>query len=107
MTGKKKTAKKAATRTRKTAAEAAGVPAEPTGKPTPSEQQITIPPPPEEDQPMSASEAEANQEEYVASLSSDQLEERGKIQDKVYEQIKQGELHITALKSMTVAELRK
>lgn len=35
------------------------------------------------------------------------MAEREKQQDKVYEEIKRGELHISQLKNMTVSELRK
>ncbi len=56
---------------------------------------------------LSEEEAEAQQEEYLAKLSPDAREERSKRQEQVYEQIKKGEVHISALKEMTVAELRK
>ncbi len=56
---------------------------------------------------LSEAEAVAEQEALEARLSKEQMEERAKQRDQIYEQIKRGEVHITALKTMTVAELRK
>ncbi|MHC4884921.1 MAG: Rho termination factor N-terminal domain-containing protein, partial [Planctomycetota bacterium] len=55
---------------------------------------------------LSEKEAEEQQELFDAGLSPAQRAERDKRQDKFYEEIKQGELHIGQLKGMTVAELR-
>lgn len=65
------------------------------------------PSPPKEERPLTEAEAEAEQEALEASLSPEQLAERQQQQEQIYEQVKRGELHITALKNMTVAELRK
>jgi transcription termination factor Rho len=64
-------------------------------------------PPTEDERVLSEKEAEAEDEKLKAGLSKKQREEREKLQDRVYEEIKRGELHISQLKNMTVAELRK
>jgi acid stress-induced BolA-like protein IbaG/YrbA len=66
-------------------------------------------PPPQEDaeRVFSQKEAEAYQEEFESSLSNNQRQAREKLQQEIYEEIKRGELHISQLKNMTVAELRK
>lgn len=67
-----------------------------------------IPAPQEEmNRPMSEAEADESHEKFEASLSTEQREGRATKRNEVYEQVKRGELHITALKDMTVAELRK
>ncbi len=67
-----------------------------------------IPAPQEEmNKPMSEAEAEESHEKFEASLSKEQREGRETKRNEIYEQVKRGELHITALKDMTVAELRK
>ncbi|MDR0868902.1 MAG: transcription termination factor Rho [Planctomycetota bacterium] len=55
---------------------------------------------------MTDAEAQASHERIIAGLSPDQAASREKTQNEVYEQIKHGELHIAALKNMSVAELR-
>ncbi len=64
-------------------------------------------PPKDEGRVMSDAEAEEEHERFEAGLSTQEKEVRGEKTEAVYEQIKRGELHITALQSMTVAELRK
>ncbi len=66
-----------------------------------------VPAPRDDSGPMSESEAERAHEEFVSKLSHEQKEVRGVKREQIYEQIKRGELHITALKDMTVTELRK
>ena len=67
-----------------------------------------VPAPKEEmNKPMSEAEAEESHEQYEASLSSEQREVHQHKRNEIYEQVKRGELHITALKDMTVAELRR
>lgn len=66
-----------------------------------------IPAPRNDGSVMSEAEAERAHEEFEAGLSPDQREQRGTKREQIYEQIKRGELHITALKDMTVTELRK
>ncbi|MDR0363125.1 MAG: transcription termination factor Rho [Planctomycetota bacterium] len=89
------------------------VPAEPKepeeAPPVPVEQDAGafVPAPKDDDGPLTESEAEAAHEEFVAGLSSEQREARGMKREQIYEQIKRGELHITALKDLTVTELRK
>jgi transcription termination factor Rho len=56
---------------------------------------------------LSDKEAEEEQDRLESTLSKDQLAEREKLQNEIYEEIKRGELHIGQLKKMTVAELRK
>ncbi|MBP5233677.1 MAG: transcription termination factor Rho [Planctomycetes bacterium] len=56
---------------------------------------------------MSDREAEESHERVMAGLRPDEVAAHNQAQNQVYEQIKHGELHITALKTMTVAELRK
>jgi len=73
----------------------------------PEERGVNLPLPKDDDTVLTDEQADAAHEEFEASLTSEQREERGKRQEQVYEQIKQGELHITALKDMTVAELRR
>ncbi len=87
-------------------------PAEPSAEPRPVEaaaqHEAFVPAPHNDDQgPMTDSEADRAHEEFVAGLSPDQRELRGAKREQIYEQIKRGELHITALKDMTVTELRK
>ncbi len=97
-----KVAKKKKNRTpRKTGAAAKAGPA-------PRKRSIrNIPVPGDSEGILTDEQAAAAHEEFEAGLTQEQKEARGKQQEKVYEQIKQGELHITALKDMTVAELRK
>ncbi len=89
------------------------VAAEPRTSPEPiasapmDEPETFVPAPKDDGAPMSDSEAERAHEEFVAGLSPDQRESRGQKREQIYEQIKRGELHITALKDMTVTELRK
>ncbi len=71
------------------------------------EESTFVPAPKDDNAPMSESEAERAHEEFVAGLSADQREAHGQKREQIYEQIKRGELHITALKDMTVTELRK
>jgi transcription termination factor Rho len=66
-----------------------------------------VPAPKDDGAVMSDAEAERAHEEFEAGLSADQREQRGAKREQIYEQIKRGELHITALKDMTVTELRK
>jgi transcription termination factor Rho len=68
---------------------------------------INVPPPEDGEGILTDSQAQAAQEAYEASLTSEQQEAHGVRREQVYEQVKRGELHITALKDMTVAELRK
>ncbi len=77
------------------------------GMPSRPEPEAFIPAPKDDDGPMSEAEAERRHEEFEAGLSPDQREQRGTKREQIYEQIKRGELHITALKDMTVTELRK
>ena len=56
---------------------------------------------------LSEMEAAAEQEEFEANLSPAQIVAREKMQESIYEEIKRGELHISQLKAMTVAELRR
>ncbi|MCX7933660.1 MAG: transcription termination factor Rho [Planctomycetota bacterium] len=82
----------------------------------PKEEKLPPPPPPPhipapkkdmQAEALSEAEAEKFHEEFEASLTPEQRAERAKRREIVYEQIKRGELHITALKDLTVAELRR
>ncbi len=77
--------------------------AEPEMKPA----EAFVPAPKDDGGLMTEAEAERAHEEFEAGLSADQREQRGAKREQIYEQIKRGELHITALKDMTVTELRK
>ncbi|MFW5856275.1 MAG: transcription termination factor Rho [Planctomycetota bacterium] len=90
---KAKGAKKAAKRTRKAAEESKAAETNEAQQPT--------------ERVLSEKEAEEEQERLNAILSPKQRQEREQLQDKVYEEIKRGELHISQLKGMTVSELRK
>lgn len=71
------------------------------------DQDAFVPVPKDDAGPMTDSEAQAAHEQFESNLSSEQREQRGQKREQIYEQIKRGELHITALKDMTVSELRK
>jgi transcription termination factor Rho len=73
----------------------------------PDEDDAYVPAPHNDSGPMTDSEAEEAHEEFVAGLSPDQREQHGAKREQIYDQIKRGELHITALKDMTVTELRR
>jgi transcription termination factor Rho len=88
----------------------APLPAEPEERPATASDPAAaafVPAPKDDDGPLSESEAAAAHEEFVAGLSLEQREARGMKREQIYEQIKRGELHITALKDLTVTELRK
>ncbi len=75
--------------------------------PAQKEPEAFVPVPKDDGGPMTEAEAERAHEMFEAGLSADQREQRGAKREQIYEQIKRGELHITALKDMTVTELRK
>lgn len=91
-----------------TPAPAAALPAQPADLP-PSypEAEAYVPAPKDDGGIMTEAEAEKAHETFEAGLSADQREQRGVKREQIYEQIKRGELHITALKDMTVTELRR
>ena len=76
-------------------------------QPPVKEAEAYVPAPKDDGGVMSEADAERAHEEFEAGLSADQREQRGTKREQIYEQIKRGELHITALKDMTVTELRK
>ncbi len=88
-------------------AETPALPAEPADTQPQPKTDAFVPAPKDDSGPMSEREAEAAHEEFVAGLSTEQRDARGAKREQIYEQIKRGELHITALKDMTVTELRK
>ncbi len=66
------------------------------------EPEAFVPAPKDDGGLMTEAEAERAHEMFEAGLSADQREQRGTKREQIYEQIKRGELHITALKDMTV-----